>query len=76
MNGAELKAIRHQLGLTTLELGRAFGYRGSDNTISVQIRTYESGGRLIPPWIARLAAMFQRYGVPEGWTDAPTPRED
>ena len=65
MTGPELAAIRKQLGLGTVALGRALGYQGNDNTVSVQIRAYESGGRPIPPWIARLAAMYGRFGVPE-----------
>jgi transcriptional regulator with XRE-family HTH domain len=68
MTGRELKAIRHQLGLTTRELGAALGYRGNANTLSVAIRLYESGKRPIPPWIARLVAMFGRHGVPPDWT--------
>ena len=67
MTGKELKSIRKALGLSTKELGRAFGYRGNDNTISVQVRAYESGGREIPPWIERLALMFKRHGVPSDW---------
>jgi transcriptional regulator with XRE-family HTH domain len=68
MTGAELKAIRHRLGLSTRELGAAFGYRGNANTLSVAIRLYESGKRPIPPWIGRLATMFERHGVPPDWT--------
>lgn len=67
MTGSELKAIRRQLGLSTKELGRALGYRGNDNTISVQVRQYESDAREIPPWIERLAIMFGRHGVPPVW---------
>lgn len=65
MTGPEFRAIRKQLGLTTIQWGRAFGYEGSDNTISVMIRRYESGGRPLPPWIARLAAMYRDHGIPE-----------
>ena len=71
MTGKELREIRRALGLTTRELGLALGYRGNPNTISVQIRQYESGGRPIPPWIERLAIMFERHGVPPEWTIAP-----
>jgi transcriptional regulator with XRE-family HTH domain len=71
MTGPELKAIRHRLGLSTLQLGRAFGYVGSDVTASGTIRKYESGARTIPPWLGRLAQMFDRYGVPAGWTASP-----
>lgn len=67
MTGEELKAIRRQLGLSTKELGRALGYTGADNTISVQIRRYESGARDIPPWIERLAVMYGRHGIPSEW---------
>ena len=64
MTGPDLKRIRRALGLSTTELGRAFGYEGQDNTVSVTIRRYEAGLRPIPPWIARLASMYDRYGVP------------
>jgi hypothetical protein len=68
VTGAELKAIRHRLGLSTIALGRALGYEGSDDTASVTIRRYESDARPIPPWIGRLAEMFDMHGVPAGWT--------
>lgn len=68
MTGHELKAIRRALGLSTREFGAALGYRGNDNTRAVAIRLYESGARPIPPWIARLAEMFGRHGVPPHWT--------
>lgn len=64
MTGAELKVIRKHLGLTTTEMGRAFGYEGSDVTASGTIRKYESEARPIPPWLGRLAIMFDRNGVP------------
>lgn len=69
MKGQELKAIRHRLGLSTTALGRAFGYTGSEVTASGTIRKYESGNRPIPPWLGRLATMFDRYGVPDGWAE-------
>jgi len=65
MTGPELAAIRKRLGLGTVAMGRALGYGGNDNTISVAIRKYESAGREIPPWIARLAHMYGRFGVPD-----------
>ncbi len=64
MTGEDMKRIRHQLGFSTLQLGRAIGYVGGENTVSVTIRRYESGQREIPPWIGRLLLMFERYGVP------------
>jgi transcriptional regulator with XRE-family HTH domain len=65
MPGEEMKAIRQRLGLSTVELGRAMGYVGADNTVSVTVRRYESGGRDIPPWLGRLLVMFDRHGVPD-----------
>ncbi|KQX40384.1 hypothetical protein ASD04_07070 [Devosia sp. Root436] len=64
MKGSEMKAIRRRLGLSTTELGRAFGYVGQDDTASMTIRRYESGGRDIPPWLARLLRMYDRFGIP------------
>lgn len=69
MTGAELKRIRRRLGLSTTELGRAFGYEGSDITASGTIRKYESDARPIPPWLARLAYMFERHEVPTDFLD-------
>ena len=65
MTPFEFKSIRKQLGLGTVAMGRALGYQGTDNTVSVQIRQYESGARPIPPWIARLAEMYGRFGLLE-----------
>lgn len=69
MTGAELKAIRNRLGLSTTALGRAFGYEGTDVTASGTIRKYESGQRPIPPWLGRLATMFDMHGVPDEFLD-------
>jgi transcriptional regulator with XRE-family HTH domain len=66
MTGQELRTIRQGLRLSVIEMGLALGYQGNDNTLSVQIRRYELGERPIPPWIARLARMYARFGIPEG----------
>ena len=68
VTGPDLKAIRHALGLSTTELGRALGYEGKDNTVSVTIRRYESEMRPIPPRIALLVNMYRRHGVPHWGT--------
>ena len=76
MTGSELKEIRHRLGLSSTALGRAFGYEGRDVTASGTIRKYESGERPIPPWLGRLAVMFDRHGVPSEWiAGAPAPKK-
>ena len=67
MNGKKLRSVRQGLGLSVKEFGRALGYVGNDNTLSVQVRRYELDARPIPPWIARLAEMYRRHGVPPGW---------
>jgi transcriptional regulator with XRE-family HTH domain len=53
VTGAELKAIRQALGLTLSGLGKALGYQGNKNTLSVAIRRLERGwrysrGKIIP----------------------------
>lgn len=68
MTGDEMKSIRHRLGLSAVQLGRAMGYTGADNTVSVTVRRYESDMRPIPPWLSRLLLMFEMHGVPKGWT--------
>ena len=76
MTGSELQAIRHKLKLSTVQLGRAAGYVGSDATASNTIRKYESGMRPVPPLLERLVKMFDRYGVPPGWiAGAPAPQK-
>lgn len=64
MTGRQFAAIRQRLGLSLYDFGRALGYDGNRNTIQVAVKRYEAGGRDIPPWIGRLATMFDRHGVP------------
>lgn len=71
MTGPEFAAIRKSLGLSVVEFGRAFGYQGSDETVSVTVRRYEApNGREIPPWIERLALMYEWYGIPSDFFKA------
>lgn len=67
MTGDEFRSIRQGLGLSLRKMGKALGYESNANTMSVQIRRYESGNRPIPPWIARLACMYGRFGIPKEW---------
>jgi hypothetical protein len=40
--------------------------------VSVTVRRYEApSGRHIPPWIERLALMFQRHGIPREFLFMP-----
>lgn len=68
MTGAELKAIRGRLGLSAVQMGRAFGYAGDDTTISALISRYENDAKPIPHHLARLAVLFDKHGVPGDWT--------
>ena len=68
MTGAEMKAIRSELGLSPIQLGRALGFAGGDATAAVMISKYENDARPIPRHVIRLLLMFQRHGVPQGWT--------
>jgi transcriptional regulator with XRE-family HTH domain len=67
VTGAELKAIREAFGLSAAAMGRALGYSGPKANIAVHIRRFERGDRHIPFWIARLALMYSRHGIPQGW---------
>ena len=69
MTGAELQAIRKSLGLSATRFGRALGFAGTPNTINVQIRRYENGTRAIPAWIARLAYLYGKHGIPKQFVD-------
>lgn len=69
ITGHEFHTIRIALGMSTSEFARALGFSGAH--ASTQIRRYErgeeEGGRRVPAWIARLAQMYRRFGVPEEW---------
>lgn len=62
----EMKRIRKELGLSHLQLGRACGHLGENETVNRTMRRYEAleEGE-IPPVMGRLLTMFDRYGVPE-----------
>lgn len=45
MTGAELKAIRQELGLSVVEFGRAIGWTGRRRTIQTNLRKIEGGKR-------------------------------
>ena len=65
MTGPELKAIRNRLGLSVVQMGRAIGYEGADKSVAVMIHRLEApNGRPIPPYVVRLAIMFDLWGVP------------
>lgn len=64
MTGTELKAARHRLRLSTAQMGRALGYRGKPNSISVNIRQMETGLRQISPAVARLAEALEYVPPP------------
>ena len=49
--------------------GQSFRLYGETNTVGTQIRRYEIGERPIPPWIARLAYMYGKFGLPEEFRD-------
>jgi transcriptional regulator with XRE-family HTH domain len=61
MTGAELKAIRQALGLTLSGFGKALGYQGSKNTLSVAIRRFEAGTREIPENVAAKATALREH---------------
>lgn len=69
MTGSELQAIRRRLKLSFVRFGLALGYSGADKNIQTTIRRYESDDKPIPPWIARLALMFDRYGIPQDFLE-------
>lgn len=65
MTPRQFAAIRKRLGLSLYAMGQALGYEGNRNTVQVAVKRYENGDRELPPWIARLAEMYDAHGVPE-----------
>lgn len=62
MKPSRFNQIREKLGLTWDEWGRALGYGGSSP--KGNIHRFMKGERLIPRYLARLARMYERYGIP------------
>jgi len=69
MTGDDLNDIRTRLGLSTAQFGYALGFLGSKSNVSTTIRRFEHGDKPVAPWIARLAIMFERYGIPPEWLE-------
>jgi transcriptional regulator with XRE-family HTH domain len=65
MTGNDLRSIRHRLGLSIVRFGRCLGYEGHHGTVNSLVRRYECGRKDIPPTIATLAIMFERFGIPK-----------
>lgn len=75
MKGDTLRAIRKRLGLTVMEMGKAFGWQGTAKTMREQLNRYETGKREIPPAISRLAIMFDRFKVPGDFLNGAPPSD-
>lgn len=58
MKGAELRAIRNELGMSVRDFAVALGYKGNENTISVDVRRLENNLRPIRLTISLLAQCF------------------
>ncbi len=67
MTGAELRALREELGLSASSMGQALGYSGPKRNIGATVRRLERGERRIRPAVARLAFMYSYFGFPEEW---------
>lgn len=63
MKPSRLNEIRLKLGLTWDQFGKALGYGGKSPAPNVQ--RFAKGERLLPPYLARLALMYERFGIPE-----------
>jgi hypothetical protein len=57
-------------GVDTAAWGRALGYLGADATVASAIRRLEARRDNVPETTARLARMFDSYGIPRGWDRA------
>ena len=52
MTPVDLKTIRLRAGMGVVEFGRALGFQGNDNTLSVHVRAMEAGRRPIMDRVA------------------------
>lgn len=67
MTGAQLRMCREKLGLGVVLFGRALGYHGEENSVSVHVRAMEADKRPIMEPVARLAIMMALHGAPSPW---------
>lgn len=65
MTGPQFAAIRKRLGFTAEAFGRALGFGGNRNSLQGRISDMEASRRTITPTLARLAVMFDRFGIPD-----------
>ena len=73
MSGADLAAIRGELGLPRARFAEALGFQGSDNTRHKQIWEMEKGRKPILPERARLARTLLALARLEGTVPAAMP---
>jgi transcriptional regulator with XRE-family HTH domain len=66
MTGKQFRKLRYSLGLSRLEMGRALGHSGKDNTVKVTIGRYERMQTVPDPVLDRLREL--------GWTLIDTRR--
>lgn len=60
----QFKLLRHDLGFTVRQWGRALGFTGKLANVSLSIRRMEKGEKDISASTRRLCLMFARFGVP------------
>ena len=59
MTGSYLAHCRQRLGLGVVAFGRALGFRGNSNTISVKMRRLEKSPSLSLPILNRLMRLLE-----------------
>jgi transcriptional regulator with XRE-family HTH domain len=61
MTGEEFKALRISFGFSQDQLALYLGYSGNHSTNRTTMDRYETGKRIVPPYIARLMWLIERY---------------
>lgn len=59
MTGKEFRELRLRLRMGVVEFGRALGYVGRANTISVKVRRYERADEVPPPVALRARNLME-----------------
>ena len=68
----DFRAARIECGLSQADWAYALGYEPAKRiAAATHICGVEKGRRLLTPQVARLAEMFWRHGIPDGWAAAP-----
>ena len=73
MKHTKFRSIRVKLNRSATAFGRALAMKGLESSVRRMIYRYESGERRIPEVLSRLARMYEKHDIPNGWDGEKIP---